>query len=82
MAFGSSMETTNSTLFFFSVLILFEFIPRLGTTQLVTVHCLADTSLKIVPTNPQVPTEKYYTLPGIDSQIDSVQMDIEIMSSK
>lgn len=49
---------------FFSNLILCEFLQRLGTTQPVTVHCLADTSLKIVPTNPRVPSEKY-TLPGL-----------------
>lgn len=53
-------------IFFPPILILFEFIQRLGTTQHVTVYCLPDTSLKIVPTNPQVPSEKYYTLPGID----------------
>ena len=67
VAFGSPSSATNSALIFFifPALILCKFIQKLGTTQAVTVHCLADTSLKIVPTNPQVPSEKYYTLPGI-----------------
>lgn len=53
VAFGSLLQL--KILIFFLALILCEFIQRLGRTQPVTVHRLADTFLKIVPANLQSP---------------------------
>lgn len=53
VAFGSLLQL--EILIFLLAVILCEFIQRLGRTQPVTVHRLADTFLKIVPANLQSP---------------------------
>lgn len=82
VAFGSTLHPEIIHAIFLLALILCEYIQSLGTNRPVTVHCLADTSLKIVLTDPQslLRSTTYYW--GLTHRLTTSKITANIMNFK